>query len=80
MLTGDAWAVIFSVFAEGIKPPPTFYIALAITLSGVIMYETAPSPVIDNSQEENIGDLQLTENISSTRRRDPSVGDGLALT
>lgn len=78
LLTGDAWAVIFSVFAEGIKPPPIFYIALAITLSGVIIYETAPSPVI-NTQQEDIGDLQLTEN-DSTRRRDQSVRDGLVLT
>jgi hypothetical protein len=45
MLTGDAWAVIFSVYGEGISPPPTFYVALVITLSGVIIYETAPSPV-----------------------------------
>ncbi|KAL3808218.1 hypothetical protein ACHAXA_006321 [Cyclostephanos tholiformis] len=78
LLTGDAWAVIFSVFAEGIKPPPTFYIALAITLSGVIIYETAPSPVVD-PQQEDIGDLQLTENIN-TGTRDQSVRDNLVLT
>lgn len=72
LLTGDAWAVVFSVFAEGIKPPPTFYIALAITLSGVIIYETAPSPVIDSQKQDDMGDLQLTEtnnsNSSSTSR------------
>jgi hypothetical protein len=73
LLTGDAWAVVFSVFAEGITPPPTFYVALAITLSGVIIYETAPSPVVDSQQqEEDIGDLQLTEN-DSTRRRDDEI-------
>lgn len=44
LLTGDAWAVAFSVFAEGIVPPPTFYVALCITVSGVFIYETAPSP------------------------------------
>ena len=71
MLTGDAWAVVFSVFAEGIKPPPTFYVALAITLSGVIIYETAPSPVVD-SQQEDIGDLQLTDQ-DSMRRRDDQI-------
>jgi solute carrier family 35 protein F1/2 len=61
LLTGDAWSVIFSIFAEGIKPPPTFYIALAITLSGVIIYENAPSPVIDSQKQDDMGDLQLTE-------------------
>ena len=48
------------MFAEGIKPPPTFYVALVITLSGVIIYETAPSPVVD-SQNEFTGEIQLTE-------------------
>jgi solute carrier family 35 protein F1/2 len=65
LLTGDAWSVIFSVFVEGIKPPPTFYIALAITLSGVIIYETAPSPVIDSQKQDGMGDLQLTETSNS---------------
>jgi solute carrier family 35 protein F1/2 len=65
LLTGDAWSVIFSVFVEGIKPPPTFYIALAITLSGVIIYETAPSPVIDTQKQDDMGDLQLTETNNS---------------
>lgn len=51
LMTGDAWAVAFSVFAEGIKPPPTFYIALVLTMSGVIIYETAPSPVVNTDKE-----------------------------
>jgi solute carrier family 35 protein F1/2 len=51
LMTGDAWAVAFSVFAEGIKPPPTFYIALILTMSGVIIYETAPSPVVNTNKE-----------------------------
>ena len=59
MLTGDAWAVVFSL-GEGIVPPPSFYVALIITISGVIMYETAPSPVVDYAQEEIVGDVQLT--------------------
>ena len=46
LLTGDAWAVAFSVFAEGIVPSYSFYAALAVTLSGVVVYETAPSPVV----------------------------------
>jgi hypothetical protein len=60
MLTGDAWAVGFSVFGEGISPPPTFYVALVVTLSGVFIYETAPSPVVD-SQQEIKGEIQATE-------------------
>ena len=60
LMTGDAWAVAFSVFAEGIKPPPTFYIALFLTMSGVIIYETAPSPVVNNDKEIE-GDTQAID-------------------
>lgn len=47
LLTGDLWAVLFSVVAEGIVPQAPFYVALVFTLSGVLIYETAPSPVVD---------------------------------
>lgn len=47
LLTGDMWSVIFSVFAEKILPHAFFYLALAITLSGVLVYEMAPSPIQD---------------------------------
>ena len=50
LLTGDMWAVAFSVFAEGIIPPPSFYVALIVTVSGVFIYETSPSPVVEDSQ------------------------------
>lgn len=60
LLTGDAWAVIFSVFAEGIVPSPSFYVALFVTLTGVVIYETAPSPVI-KPKKVAVGKIQLTE-------------------
>ena len=61
LLTGDAWAVVFSVFAEGIVPSSTFYVALFITLTGVVIYETAPSPVIKPKKVKAVGEIQLTE-------------------
>ena len=66
---------------EGIVPPPSFFIALVITVSGVVLYETSPSPVV-NCQEEMLsiddmnsitnGDIQLTEssNGSTAQRED----------
>ena len=72
MLTGDAWAVVFSL-GEGIVPPPSFYVALIITISGVIMYETAPSPVVDYAQEEIVGDVQLT--VVHAEREEEEDGD-----
>jgi len=72
LLTGDAWSVVFSVFGEGIKPPPSFYVALIITVAGVIVYETAPSPVVDS--EEVVAEIHLTEST------DPSEQDRPVLT
>ena len=48
------------MFAEGIMPLPAFYVALFITLTGVVIYETAPSPVIKPKKETD-GDIQLKE-------------------
>ncbi len=48
------------MFEEGINPPLAFYIILIITLSGVVIYETAPSPVVD-SPDEAVEEIQLTE-------------------
>ena len=75
LLTGDAWCVAFSVFAEGIKPPLSFYLALVITVSGVVVYELAPSPVVDTHEEEVAADLELTESNRSARD-DLSIREG----
>ena len=60
------------MFGEGIKPPPSFYVALIITVAGVIVYETAPSPVVDS--EEVVAEIHLTEST------DPSEQDRPVLT
>ena len=46
LLTGDLWSVLFSVVAEKIVPQPFFFVALIFVLSGVSIYEMAPSPVV----------------------------------
>ncbi|CAJ1949251.1 unnamed protein product [Cylindrotheca closterium] len=48
LLTGDLWSVIFSVFFEHIIPHPLFFLALVFVLSGMIVYEMAPSPVLED--------------------------------
>ena len=66
LLTGDLWSVAFSVFAQKIIPRPFFFVALVFVLSGVILYETSPSPVLedgelilgDNSDEVNTSVLE----------------------
>ncbi|VEU39422.1 unnamed protein product [Pseudo-nitzschia multistriata] len=47
LLTGDLWSVVFSVFGEKIVPRPLFFCALAAVLSGVVVYEMAPSPALE---------------------------------
>jgi len=47
LLTGDLWSVLFSIFAEHFIPRPLFFVALIFVLSGVILYEMAPHPVVD---------------------------------
>ncbi|KAL7461513.1 hypothetical protein ACHAXS_001931 [Conticribra weissflogii] len=73
LLTGDAWAVAFSVFAEGIIPPPSFYVALVITVSGVFIYETAPSPVVDDRNPPEPGLAETTS--SELFRNEIELGD-----
>lgn len=52
LLTGDLWSVLFSVVAERIVPQPLFFAALASVLSGVVIYEMAPSPALDKEQQQ----------------------------
>mmetsp|Transcript_13347 Transcript_13347/g.32067 ORF Transcript_13347/g.32067 Transcript_13347/m.32067 type:complete len:234 (+) Transcript_13347:2752-3453(+) len=48
LLTGDLWSVIFSIFFEHIIPHPLFFLGMVFVLSGMIMYEMAPSPVLED--------------------------------
>ena len=48
LLTGDLWSVLFSVTAERSVPQPLFFVALIFVLGGVVLYEMAPSPVVED--------------------------------
>jgi solute carrier family 35 protein F1/2 len=58
LLTGDMWSVLFSVVAERIVPPPLFFVALVLVLSGVVLYEMAPSPVMEKLDESSTSSAQ----------------------
>jgi solute carrier family 35 protein F1/2 len=51
LLTGDLWSVVFSIVAEHIVPQPLFFLALIFVLSGVVLYEMAPSPVKSDNEQ-----------------------------
>jgi solute carrier family 35 protein F1/2 len=50
LLTGDLWSVAFSVLAEHIVPKPLFFVALIFIVSGVLVYELAPSPILGDRE------------------------------
>jgi drug/metabolite transporter (DMT)-like permease len=65
-LTGDLWSVTFSVVAEHIVPKPLFFVALAFIVSGVFVYELAPSPILEvrehlDSKDGSWGEGDLNE-------------------
>ena len=65
LLTGDLWSVIFSVVAERIVPKPLFFVALVAVLSGVVVYEMAPSPALE--KEEQLLEEHIYEGMSNER-------------
>jgi solute carrier family 35 protein F1/2 len=54
-LTGDFWSLGFSIIAERIVPSPLFFVALTLTISGVVIYEIGPSTIVDEIKYENVG-------------------------
>lgn len=50
LLTGDFWSLTFSIVVEKIVPQPLFFVALTFVLSGVVLYEMAPHPVVEDEQ------------------------------
>ncbi len=60
LLTGDLWSVVFSIFAENIIPQPLFFVALVFVLSGVVLYEMAPSPALPGETKDYDG-IHATE-------------------
>jgi solute carrier family 35 protein F1/2 len=50
LLTGDLWSALFSIIGEKIVPPALFWLALVLILSGVLVYEIAPSPIGKTSE------------------------------
>jgi len=74
LLTGDLWSVLFSVAAERIVPRPLFFAALATVLSGVAIYEMAPSPALEKSRD----DLRPPRTGAAAGRSDDAILRGSA--
>ena len=64
LLTADLWSAIFEVVAERIIPPVLFWVSLALVLGGVFIYETGPSPIMEDPKDPlmlNDHEVELTE-------------------
>lgn len=52
LLSGDLWAVVFSVIEEHVMPTYIFFLSFAVIVSGVVVYEMAPSPIGSEHEEQ----------------------------
>lgn len=58
LLTGDLWAVVFTVVAQGMIPTKDFWVALVLIFIGVIVYELSGSPISEENDESD-GDTEF---------------------
>ena len=75
LLTADIWSVLFTVIAEEIVPQPLFFVALTMIVSGVLIYELAPSPVVDGlivDEQRNLNNSFGSDGIASNQEGLPS--------
>jgi solute carrier family 35 protein F1/2 len=74
LLTGDLWSVVFSIMAQHIMPRPLFFGALVFVLSGVVLYEMAPSPAEEKQQMGSAGTLRGKSNSNIARSNSANNG------
>ena len=60
-LTGDFWSVAFSIVSERITPQPLFWVALTSTITGVVIYEIAPSTIVADVKYEIVSHVSTRE-------------------
>jgi drug/metabolite transporter (DMT)-like permease len=54
MLTSDLYTTIFSIFAQNILPRNFYFVGLTMVLSGIFVYELAPSPVVPHVADDKL--------------------------
>ncbi len=52
LLTGDLWAVGFSIVVQRILPSSLFWVALVLIVVGVFVYELSESPISDDDRDD----------------------------
>jgi drug/metabolite transporter (DMT)-like permease len=65
-LTENIMAVLFSVMIQKIIPPPLFFFGLTLTIVGLCIYETSPSPILVDKIKSKREDHQKSDGIELT--------------
>lgn len=67
LLTSDLWATIFSVVEEGILPSVSYYASFLLIVAGIVLYESAPSPLEYGTQQQtNEVDKKIDNDVEMT--------------
>jgi solute carrier family 35 protein F1/2 len=49
LLTSDVYTAIFSIIYQGIMPHGLFWVASTLVISGILVYELGPSPIVKDA-------------------------------
>jgi len=71
LLSGDLWAVVFSIMEEHTMPSHVFYASFCLIITGVAVYEMGPSPITTHDGLQKYG---LPES-SKLRSTSPSASE-----
>lgn len=58
--TGSLWSVFFSITAQRLMPHAMFFLSLFLAVAGVVIYEMAPSPAM---QQEDIRSMERSRTL-----------------
>jgi len=60
-LTENIWAILFSIVLKKTIPAAFFFVGLFLTMTGMVIYETSPSPIVlitDNKDKIEMANMQ----------------------
>ena len=81
LLTSDLWATLFSVFVVGLAPSALYYAAIALIVSGIVLYEAGPSPLCHSTPSDikittmHNTESNVTEHATNVGKDGKEIGD-----
>ena len=74
VLTENVWAILFSVVLQNIRPNSLFYVGLVLIVSGVVVYESSPSPIVMPIEAETYAsEKQESEETTDSTNKNESI-------